>query len=130
MLGLKLREEFTNKRSSGTMIDFSNRRGTGALDLLAQDFLAITYPSIDLLKTIEAIQPGTTCPVVIIGSIGQGKSHLMAAMAHMLKDTQAGTNWLAQWSATEHNSTIGKLTLRTGMHIIAESLHLHNGVGA
>ena len=126
MLGLKLRDEFTNKRSSGTIIDFNNRRGTGALDLKAQDFLAITYPSIDLLKTIEAVQPDTTRPVVIIGSRGQGKSHLMAALAHMLQDTQAGANWLAHWDASGHNSAMANLKLRTGMHVIAESLHLHN----
>lgn len=126
MLGLKLRGEFVGNRSSGTIIDFSNRRGTGALDRPAQDFLAITYPSVDLLKTIESVQPASTRPVVIIGSRGQGKSHLMAALAHMLQDAQAGTNWLAQWASSAHNSTIGDLKLRTGMHVVAESLHLHN----
>lgn len=107
MLGLKLRDEFVGNRSSGTIVDFSNRRGTGALDRPAQDFLAITYPSVDLLKTIEAVQPASTRPVVIIGSRGQGKSHLMAALAHMLKDAQAGTSWLAQWASSAHNSAIG-----------------------
>ncbi|TVQ88963.1 MAG: DUF499 domain-containing protein [Chromatiaceae bacterium] len=126
MLGLKLREEFTGSRAGGTIIDFSNRRGTGALDRSAKDFLAITYPSIDLLKTIEAVQPDSTRPVVIIGSRGQGKSHLMAALAQMLKDVDAGSNWLHQWSSAAENSAVGNLALRQGMHVIAESLHLHN----
>jgi hypothetical protein len=124
MLGLTLRSEFTNKQFSGTIIDFTNRRNTGALDIKAHDFLTITYPSIDLLKTIEAVQPEMARPVVIIGSRGQGKSHLMAALAHMFKDTQAGVDWLTHW--TGHNSAISNLKLRTDMHVIAESLHLHN----
>ena len=89
MLDLKLRSEFTGRRLSGTTIDFTNRQGTGALDKSASDFLNITYPSIDLLKTIEAIEPGKTNPTVIIGVRGQGKSHLMAAVSHMLKDSTA-----------------------------------------
>lgn len=97
-----------------------------ALDRPAQDFLAITYPSVDLLKTLQAVQPDATRPVVIIGSRGQGKSHLMAALTHMLRDAQAGTGWLAQWASSAHNSAIGDLKLRTGMHVVAESLHLHN----
>ena len=32
MRGLKLREELTGKRAGGTIIDFNNRRGTGALN--------------------------------------------------------------------------------------------------
>jgi hypothetical protein len=89
MLGLNLRSEFTGKRLSGTTIDFTNRHGTGALDKSASDFLNITYPSIDLLKTIEAVEPGKSRPTVIIGARGQGKSHLMAAVSHMLKDSRA-----------------------------------------
>ncbi len=75
MLGLNLRSEFTGKRLSGTTIDFTNRHGTGALDRSAKEFLNITYPSIDLLKTIEAVEPGKSRPAVIIGARGQGKSH-------------------------------------------------------
>ena len=50
MLGLKLREEFTGRRLKGTMIELHNRKGTGALDKSASDFLKITYPSIDIKK--------------------------------------------------------------------------------
>ena len=126
MLGLKLREEFAGKRLSGTTIDFSNSRRTGALDRSAADFLAITYPSIDLLKTLQAVQPGTTQPVVIIGSRGQGKSHLMAALSHMLTDHAAGRAWLDEWGGSLKNETLRGLALRGGMAILTESLHLHN----
>ena len=126
MLGLNLRSEFTGKRLSGTTIDFTNRHGTGALDKSAGDFLNITYPSIDLLKTIEAVEPGKSRPTVIIGARGQGKSHLMAAVSHMLKDSTAGHHWLEEWGNRLGNPAITKLSLRTDMDVIVESLHLHN----
>ncbi|MEQ1622584.1 MAG: DUF499 domain-containing protein [Methylococcales bacterium] len=126
MLGLNLRSEFIGKRLSGTTIDFTNRHGTGALDKSASDFLNITYPSIDLLKTIEAVEPGKSRPTVIIGARGQGKSHLMAAVTHMLKDSVAGHHWLEEWGNRLGNPEITKLSLRTDMDVIVESLHLHN----
>jgi hypothetical protein len=126
MLGLNLRSEFTGKRLSGTTIDFNNKQGTGALDKSASAFLDITYPSIDLLKTIEAVEPGKSRPTVIIGARGQGKSHLMAAVSHMLKDSVAGHHWLEEWGNRLNNPEISKLSLRTDMDVIVESLHLHN----
>lgn len=124
MLGLQLREEFSGKRLSGTMIELHNRKGTGALDKSASDFLKITYPSIDMLKTIEAVQAGRAEPVVIIGSRGQGKSHLMAALSHMHQDQDATQSWLSDWAVRLGNSAIGSLELQSGMHVITESLHL------
>jgi hypothetical protein len=56
MLDLTLREEFRGKRLKGTTVDFTNQSKTGALEVSAAEFLRITYPSFDLLKTIEAIQ--------------------------------------------------------------------------
>lgn len=126
MLGLNLRSEFTGRRLSGTTIDFTNRHGTGALDRSASDFLKITYPSIDLLRTIEAVEPGKSRPTVIIGARGQGKSHLMAALTHILKDSTAGHHWLEDWGNRLGNPEINKLSLRTDMDVIVESLHLHN----
>jgi len=126
MLGLKLREEFTGRRLSGTMIELHNRKGTGALDKSASDFLKITYPSIDMLKTVEAVQVGRAAPVVIIGSRGQGKSHLMAALSHMHTDEAATKVWLDNWSSRLGNPAIGEIKLQPSMHVITESLHLQN----
>jgi hypothetical protein len=64
MLGLQLREEFRGARLRGTTIDFNNDAGTGALDICAKDFLRITYPSVDLIKTIKAAAPGANRAVV------------------------------------------------------------------
>jgi len=124
MLGLQLREEFRGKRLKGTTVDFKNRSGTGALDVAANQFLKITYPSHDLLKTIEATQQGQSRPVVLLGARGQGKSHLMAALYHLCQDTDAGTSWLKEWSDHLKNPEIANLKLRDDCHVIAESLHL------
>jgi len=124
MLGLQLREEFRGRRLKGTTVDFKNRSGTGALDVAAVDFLKITYPSHDLLKTIEATQQGESRPVVLLGSRGQGKSHLMAALYHLCQDVDAGKAWLKEWADHLKNPQIANLKLRDDCHVIAESMHL------
>ncbi len=52
MLDLTLREEFRGKRLKGRTVDFTNQSKTGAVEVPASEFLRITYPSFDLLKTI------------------------------------------------------------------------------
>ena len=87
MLGLKLRSEFQGRRLKGTAIELTNK--TGATQVSASDFLKITYPTSDLLKTIEAAGPDQGRPVTLNGERGQGKSHLMAALYHAFKDDLA-----------------------------------------
>lgn len=125
MLGLILREEFRGARLRGTTIDFSNDAGTGALDMQAQDFLRITYPSIDLIKSIKAAAPGSNRTVVLIGNRGQGKSHLMAALCHLLRDPEAGELWLKDWADKLRQPDLAQLSLRSTLHVIAEPLHEH-----
>ena len=91
----------------------------------AADFLKITYPSFDLLKTIEATGPNNSRPVVLLGSRGQGKSHLMAALYHLCTQPDAGKEWLEEWHGRLKDDSIAKLTLRGGSCVIAESLHRH-----
>jgi hypothetical protein len=123
MLDLQLRDEFKGKRLKGTTVDFKNQSGTGALDVAAE-FLKITYPSHDLLKAIESTGPSQSRPVVLLGSRGQGKSHLMAALYHLCQDPAAGAAWLSEWSTHLKNPQIAELQLRGGSFVIAESLHL------
>ena len=125
MLGLTLREEFRGARLRGTTIDFNNEAKTGALDVPAADFLRITYPSIDLIKTIKAAAPGASRAVALIGNRGQGKSHLMAALCHLLRDPDAGEAWLKDWSEKLGQPELAKLSLRSARHVIAEPLHEH-----
>ena len=77
-----------------------------------------------MLKTVEAVQAGSAEPVVIIGSRGQGKSHLMAALSHMHMDHAASKKWLNDWSSRLGNPAIANLELQADMHVITESLHL------
>lgn len=123
MLDLQLREEFRGKRLKGTTVDFTNQSKTGALDVSAADFLRITYPSFDLLKTVESIGPHQSRPVVLMGARGQGKSHLLAALYHLCTDPTVGQDWLKEWG-DRLGTNVGSIELRKGCKVIAESLHL------
>ena len=126
MLDLRLREEFRGKRLRGTTVDFTNDSKTGALDVSASEFLKITYPSNDLLKTIESTGPGHSRPVVLLGDKGLGKSHLMAALFHLVTAAHEGRLWLDEWAARLHRPELSTLALRTDCCVIAESVHNHN----
>jgi len=123
MLGLQLRDEFKGRRLKGTAIELINNNNTGATQIPAADFLRITYPSTDLLKTLEAAGPGQGRPVTLKGERGQGKSHLMGTLFHALRDAQATRTWLDQWATQLPGNKIANITLRSGMHVISESLH-------
>ena len=123
MLGLTLRDEFKGRRLKGTAIELTNNNNTGATQIPAADFLRITYPSTDLLKTLEAAGPNQGRPVTLKGERGQGKSHLMAALYHALTDVSATQQWLDHWSPMLPWAKIDGIKLRGGMHVISESLH-------
>jgi hypothetical protein len=123
MLGLTLREEFKGRRLKGTAIELSNDEHTGATQISTEDFLDITYPTLDLLKAIEAIAPDKARPVVLIGERGIGKSHLLAVMHHSAMDLNATRNWLMSWAKRLNEPAIGEIQLRGQMQVISESLH-------
>lgn len=123
MLDLVLRGEFRGKKLKGTTVDFTNQSKTGALEVTAADFLGITYPSHDLLMTIDATKPEQSRPVVLLGDKGQGKSHLLAALYHVSKDSASGRDWLNQWADRLGSEDIRRLTIRSDCEVIAESLH-------
>ncbi|HEY5911345.1 MAG TPA: DUF499 domain-containing protein [Verrucomicrobiae bacterium] len=122
MLNLQLRDEFKGGRLKGTTIDFSADETTGALNKPAAEFLGITYPSVDMLKVLEEAQPGKGHPIVLLGGRGLGKSHLMAALFHAMKDAPAATAWLADWSINLQRPEIAAFKFRTNCLVIAESL--------
>ncbi|MCR9157071.1 MAG: DUF499 domain-containing protein [Rhodobacteraceae bacterium] len=123
MLGLKLRDEFLGRRLKGTAIELSNESNTGATQVPAENFLEITYPTLDLLKGIEAVGPSQGRPVVVIGERGLGKSHLMAALYHAVSDPKSTQAWLSDWSGKLGDAKIGAIPLRDEMLVIGESLH-------
>ncbi len=118
MLGLTLRSEFQGRRLKGTAIELAS-----ATQGAAADFLHITYPTLDLLKTIEAAGPDQGRPVILVGERGQGKSHIMAALCHALNDNAEARKWLTGWQQTLDNPKLTTIPLRTDMHVISESLH-------
>jgi len=123
MLGLKIRDEFKGRRLKGTAIELTNKNNTGSTQIPAEDFLEITYPTTDVLKMLEAASPHRGQPIALKGGRGQGKSHLMAALYHALSDNSATQNWLDHWSSQFGNEKFSGIQLRSGMHIISESLH-------
>jgi hypothetical protein len=123
MLGLILRDEFRGKRLKGTAIELSNDNKTGATQILAADFLEITYPTSDLVKALEAAAPHQGQPLVILGERGLGKSHVMAALFHALTDEPATRAWLTAWASTLQDPKLAALQIRSGMEVITESLH-------
>ena len=123
MLGLQIRDEFKGRRLKGTAIELTNKNNTGATQIPATDFLRITYPSTDLLKTLEAAGPNQGRPVTLKGERGQGKSHIMAALFHALHDVPATQQWLDHWAGLLPGAKVGSIQLRQGMHVISESLH-------
>ena len=124
MLNLRLRDEFHGIRTKGTAVDFDIQSKTSALSIPAVEFLKITYPSHDILKTIENIQIGKTRPIVILGDRGQGKSHLLATVYHLMNEPEVGKQWLIDWSGKINDNAFGNLSVRPDCKIIAESLHL------
>lgn len=123
MLGLELRKEFKGRRLKGTAIELTNKNNTGATQIPASEFLNITYPTADVLKTIEAVSPNQGRPVTLKGGRGQGKSHLMAMIHHALTDNEASSQWLSDWGNRLGNEKISNLPLRSGMFVISDSLH-------
>ncbi|MBF0460762.1 MAG: DUF499 domain-containing protein [Magnetococcales bacterium] len=123
MLHLELRQEFLGKKLQGTAIELANEAKTGATQISAQDFLAITYPTHDLLKALWAIGPNQGRPVVVIGERGLGKSHILAALYHAVTNANATRAWLDGWASTLGDSYLTTMELRPDMRVIGESIH-------
>ncbi len=125
MLGLKLRSEFTGKILQGTQIDLTNPKKTGATQVPAEQFLAITYPTTDLIGMLRAAGPGQSRPIALMGERGLGKSHLLGALYHALTDHAATKAWLNYWAGVlgDEYAYLENLPLRTGLKVITASLH-------
>ena len=123
MLNLSLRPEFLGKTLKGTVIELRDTKQGGAIERPADQFLNITYPSIDLLRMVEALQPEKTRAVVLKGGRGQGKSHMLATAYHLLKNHGAALEWRDYWAGRLNNPALANLTFRDGFHVIAEAMH-------
>lgn len=118
MLGLKLRKEFEGRRMQGTVVDL--QRSTAQA---AQDFLEITFPSSDVLRALRALHPDEGRAVVLFGSKGRGKSHLMATLHHALSDGDATRAWLQRWADRLGRPEVAEIPMRSGVTVVSQSLH-------
>lgn len=123
MLNLTLRPEFRGKTLKGTVIELRDARNGGAIERPSEQFLDITYPSIDLLRMVEALQPDKTKTIVLKGGRGQGKSHMLATAFHLLSNHAAASKWRDFWANRLGDAVVAKLTFRQGFHVIAEAMH-------
>jgi len=123
MLNLTLRPEFRGKTLKGTVIELRDAKKGGAIERPAEQFLDITYPSIDLLRMVEALQPDKTKTVVLKGGRGPGKSHMLATAFHLLSNPTAAAKWRDFWANRLGDTVVAKLTFRQGFHVIAEAMH-------
>ena len=126
MFGLKLRPEFHDSAMRGTVIELKNSSNQGATQKDPAGFLGITYPSVDLMKCLEALTPAQNRTVILMGSRGQGKSHMLATVYHILSTPTAGKEWLNEWSGRLKHPEWAEIGVRSGFRVVAETLSEQN----
>ncbi len=119
---LSLRPEFQSSALKDTAIELKNSSKSGAVQRDPSSFFKITYPSVDLIKCLEAISPGQERSVVLMGGRGQGKSHMIAALYHALTSPSSATSWLSHWAARLKMPHLTSIVPRPGLRVIAETL--------
>lgn len=125
MLDLRLRTEFLADQLRDTTTVLHRNDHTGAIDISAGEFFAITYPSLDLQRTLRALRDDVPSrPVVLIAERGRGKSHIMAAVHHAFSDPQVVEQWIQEWTSRGDASTetINTLHIRSGYLPITVSM--------
>lgn len=126
MLGLQLRDEFLGSQTPGTVISLRRKDKTGAVQRDPDYILSMTYPTADVqtaLRTLE--QKRTPRPVVLIGSRGRGKSHIMAVMHHAVASPDQVEAWAKSWANRPETDNLSHLTLENGYVAISEAVHNH-----
>ena len=115
MQQLELRDEFLAKHMRGTAIELRNKQNTGWAQKGPEDLLAITYPTSDVQRSLEAISaamPGKS--IVFLGQRGRGKSHNMALLHHAVESPDAVTQWAGDWGAKLGANKLSQLKIQTG----------------
>lgn len=116
MLALKLRQEFETG-SPKAIVELAE-----AIQTPAVDFLAVTYPTTDLLRMLKAVGRPDSRPTVLLGERGQGKSHLLATLHHALTNPAAVQAWLAAWAPRLANPAVAAIPTRPAMFVISEAM--------
>ena len=124
MLGLTLRGEFRGQHLPSTAISLIEPDGTGATQVAADRILSITYPTGDIQTALRAFHSSRPPrPLVLQGSRGKGKSHLLAVLHHAIASPQQVENWANDWATRAGISTLQNLQLPRGFLPISEPVH-------
>lgn len=124
MLGLKLRSEFETDHMRDTAIVFHRADRSGALDIGAESFFEITYPTEDVQRALLAIsdsQKGR--PVVLLGDRGRGKSHILAVLHYVLESPDVVERWAQHWGDRLNAPRFRDVKLKRGFLPITEAVH-------
>ena len=98
MLGLKLRPEFAQATITGTAVSLDAKYAESFVNLPTSKALDVTYPSVDLIQSLEAcFGSDNRRYLVIMGDRGQGKSHIMGVIHHAFKDPKTFMSWIEVW---------------------------------
>lgn len=123
MQPLELRDEFLSKHMRNTAIELRNKQNTGWAQKGPDDLLAITYPTADVQRSLEAISAaadGKT--IVFLGQRGRGKSHIMALLHHAVESPDAVAGWANDWGTKLGNKRLTTLKLHNGFLPISETM--------
>src|SRR5206468_3363079 len=98
--------------------------GTGATQVPAQQVLSITYPTGDIQTSLRAFHGSRPPrPLVLQGSRGKGKTHLLAVLHHAIASPQQVENWANDWAVRTGISPLQNLQLPRGFLPISEPVH-------
>jgi len=123
MQPLELRDEFLAKHMRGTAIELRNKQNTGWAQKDPDDLLAITYPTSDVQRSLDAVSAATPGkPIVFLGQRGRGKSHIMALLHHAVESPDAVMKWAGEWGTKLSADKLAQLKLQAGFLPISETL--------
>ena len=123
MQPLELRDEFLAKHMRGTAIELRNKQNTGWAQKGPEDLLAITYPTSDVQRSLDAVSAATPPrPIVFLGQRGRGKSHIMALLHHAIESPDAVERWAGEWGAKPGVNKLAQLKLQREFFPISETL--------
>jgi hypothetical protein len=126
MLGLKLRDEFLGAHMPGTAIALRTSDNQGAAQKSPDYILSITYPTADVQTALKAISAKNTGrPIVLMGDLGRGKSHIMAVMHHAIQSPEVVESWLQDWGNKVGSDELKNAELLKGYVPISEPVHNH-----
>ncbi len=124
MLGLMLRDEFRGQHLPPTAISLVEPDCTGATQVAPARILSITYPTSDTQTALRAIS-GTrpARPMVLQGSRGKGKSHLLALLHHAVASPGQVEAWGTDWATRDPAINLRTLQFPRGFFPISEPVH-------